>query len=146
MSGAKLLSTDVKNASSLADVTNAVDKARAAAQPLGFIAATTAVHKLSIFKSALTSPAVKWILGEVERLAPDMDAQALSNTALSLAKLKASPTLPLWHALIQRSIKLDSRKSNLMWALATANVPPDVVMVQATSSIAVSKARDFIPI
>jgi hypothetical protein len=36
MSGAKVLSTDLKNANSLADVLNAVEKARAAAQPLGF--------------------------------------------------------------------------------------------------------------
>jgi hypothetical protein len=98
MSGAKLLSTDLKHAHSLADVLDAVDKARVAAQPLGFIGAATAVYKLGKFKSALKSPGVKWILGEVERLAPDMDAQALPNTALSLAKLKASPTLPLWHA------------------------------------------------
>jgi hypothetical protein len=149
MSSAKVLSTDLKNAISLADVLNAVEKARAAAQPLGFIAAATAVYKLGKFKSALTSPGVKWILSELERLAPDINAQGVSNTALSLAKMRASPTISLWHALTQRSLKLNSREfqpqaiANLMWGLATAGVPPGDALVFAMSAEAVSKAQAF---
>jgi hypothetical protein len=151
MSGAKLLSTDLKNAKSPADVLKAVEKARVAAQPLGFIAATTAVNRLGKSRSALESPGVEWLFGELERLTPVMDAQGVSNTVSGLAKMGAPLTLPLLRAVLQRSLQVNQREfkpqtiANLIWGLATLSVLPSDKLMQAMSSEAVSKAEDFSP-
>jgi hypothetical protein len=108
MSSAKVLSTDLKNAKSPANVLKAVEKARVAAHPLDIIAATTAVHRLGKSKSALKSPAVNWLISELERLPPVMDAQGATNTARGLASMGTPPTLPLWHALTHSSFNRTS--------------------------------------
>jgi hypothetical protein len=142
---------NLKKATSAADVLKAVDKAHAAAKPLDMVAATTAVHKLGKFKSALTSASVKWLLGELKRLAPVMDAYGAANTLSGLANMSAPVTLLLWNDLIQRALQLKSREfkpwdiSNLMWGLATAGVPPGGQLVKAMSAEAVLKAMDFKP-
>jgi hypothetical protein len=151
MSGRKQLSTGLKSALSPAEFQKAVDKAHGVTQPFGFKVATTVAHRVEISKSALKSPAVKLLLGELERLVPFMDAEGASNTALGLAKMGALPTYPLWHALIQRSRQLKSCEfkaqaiSNLMWGLATASVSPGKALMKAMSTEAVLKAKDFKP-
>jgi hypothetical protein len=151
VSGGKSLTMNLKKATSAAEVLKAVDRAHVAAKPLDMVSATTAIHKLGKFKSALTSASVKWLLGELKRLAPVMDAYGAANTVSGLANMSAPVTLLLWNDVIERSLKLKPREfkpwdiSNLMWGLATAGVPPGEQLVKAMSAEAVSKAMDFKP-
>jgi hypothetical protein len=94
---------------------------------------------------------VEWLFGELHRLVDIMGAQGMANTAGDLAKMRVSPSHPLWQDLMRRSVQLNGRDfkpqaiANLVWAFVTAGVSPAAALVEAMSSEAVSKSRDFDP-
>jgi type IV secretory pathway VirB3-like protein len=125
---------------------------RATDKPLNdMVAATMAAHRLGMYRCLPKGPTVKWLLAELDRLAAVMDAQGVANTAWGLAKMRVSPSHPLWQNIMRRFLSLNARDfkpqeiANLLWAFATAGVPPDAALVGLMSSAAVSKSKDFKP-
>jgi hypothetical protein len=149
--GSARLTSDLQKAGSQGEVLQALDIARIAARPLKTIEASMAAHRLGKYGCSPEHPTVEWFFGELGKVTIIMEPQGVANTAWGLAKMRVSPSDPIWQNIMRRSVKLNTRNfepqtiANLMWAFATAGVTPDAALVEAMSTAAISKSDRFLP-